>query len=477
MSDLKVAVGGIRVSAKARPASSAHAENAAGFHAWFVGIAFAVYSGGFLPALRNYLGEVALAPGSQDPPTTVAQSAVLLILLVGYALNWRRIVPTFRYGLPLFALLALIMVSATWSQFPENTLRRGLALTSCCLWGFYAIALVGLGRTLRVLGIVMMLIAAANIAVALALPQVGLDVAPYEGALRGVFAQKNQLGSIMGLGSIFFVYAIYARKRRLTSTLMIFLIAAETWVSKSATSEICVALMLLAPAVAMVGRQGPGRKAIVCYVLIVGLLCLGGLSFYAPDQVFDLIGKDETLTGRGPIWEAAWQAVRARPLLGYGYNGFWNANAALTQDIWKSVGWNAPNGHNGYLDTVLQLGFVGLGLVMFIVWRIAASAIREWASSDRPEAFCMVLFLAYYLIQNITETDILEADSYTALLSLFLVALGLWRAEHARLRAAAREASRPRPPRLSQPAEPRPGLRLASPKRGSPAARPQQSAE
>jgi hypothetical protein len=53
------------------------------------------------------------------------------------------------------------------------------------------------------------------------------------------------------------------------------------------------------------------------------------------------------------------------PMLGAGYRSFWTPEGAsyVYARIWAVIG----NGHNGYLDVWLELGFIGLGLflVMF----------------------------------------------------------------------------------------------------------------
>ena len=89
-------------------------------------------------------------------------------------------------------------------------------------------------------------------------------------------------------------------------------------------------------------------------------------------DVFALIGRDMSFTGRLPLWEMSLQAARVHPLLGYGYNGFWTDDSRAVQYIWAMITWKAPSAHNGYLDIVLQIGLIGLVVTGSISWTARA---------------------------------------------------------------------------------------------------------
>ena len=47
--------------------------------------------------------------------------------------------------------------------------------------------------------------------------------------------------------------------------------------------------------------------------------------------------------------------------LGYGYLAFWGLDSEPRYWLQKAVDWNAPSGHNGWLDLAISLGLVGGG--------------------------------------------------------------------------------------------------------------------
>ena len=99
------------------------------------------------------------------------------------------------------------------------------------------------------------------------------------------------------------------------------------------------------------------------------------------NYIFYLIGRDPTLTGRISIWQILSQYIARRPLIGYGYGAFWRGDDALLQRLWNTVGWETPHAHNGYIDTVLDIGLIGLILVLVlyvsIIWNVVKKARKK----------------------------------------------------------------------------------------------------
>ena len=75
--------------------------------------------------------------------------------------------------------------------------------------------------------------------------------------------------------------------------------------------------------------------------------------FLAELPIYDVsstLGREETLTGRTIIWAKLIPFVMQTPIFGNGFGGFW------TSSIRENI---ALSAHNGYLDTILNTGFVG----------------------------------------------------------------------------------------------------------------------
>ena len=99
--------------------------------------------------------------------------------------------------------------------------------------------------------------------------------------------------------------------------------------------------------------------------------------------------------------------IPERPVLGYGYWGFWNGASSESQAVERATGSPIMYSHNGYLEMLLNLGVVGLFLTMVF---LGAGMKRTyfWAERDRSTAAHWPLaFLFYFLLRNIGECSIL----------------------------------------------------------------------
>ena len=101
-----------------------------------------------------------------------------------------------------------------------------------------------------------------------------------------------------------------------------------------------------------------------------------------PGLVFQLLGRDATLTGRTDIWSALTDAIAARPWFGYGYGAFWGLESEPAYRVRLATEWLVPTAHNGWLETALSIGLVGLAALvvsygLFLV-RAARLAVSDW---------------------------------------------------------------------------------------------------
>jgi len=151
-------------------------------------------------------------------------------------------------------------------------------------------------------------------------------------------------------------------------------------------------------------------------VIVGGYIAMGVAS--NPGGITRLLGKDSTLTGRTQLWSLVWKLIRSHPWFGYGYGGFWLGLQGPSAPVWRAVGWQPPNAHNGFLDLLLDLGIIGLLLfvpVILTALRHAFTLARRGRTLDT--AFPLI-FLFFLLISNIigltqlgmNAPDVVSAD-------------------------------------------------------------------
>ncbi len=98
--------------------------------------------------------------------------------------------------------------------------------------------------------------------------------------------------------------------------------------------------------------------------LILGLFFFWYLLLGIYANAIQLLGKDPTLTDRTLLWHDLLQ-VEINPIFGAGFESFWLGDRFRE---FAASRWWAPNqAHNGYLETYLNLGLVGLFLLIAVL--------------------------------------------------------------------------------------------------------------
>ncbi len=405
----------------------------------YVGVVY--YEQGIIQALRVARGEDGLRPGGSDIVSTVTQLLVLVVLLAILAVRWRSYVPLLRHLLPYVAIVGLCLLSVLWSDNPQPTVRRGLSLLTCVLFGVYLTRTFELRGAIAIAGRCAVFLGVLSIMVFIAVPRIGRETAlGYERAMRGVFSQKNPMAECMLLGLTCYAFRMLdegVRRSHLACVLLLLLCIA---LGRSATS-LGIAMLVLLAAVFLAARGWPRLRLVIGFGAGWAVLAIAVLMIVAPQFIFELAGRDASLTGRGPLWQEVLHVIAERPLLGHGYAGFWNDDSREVQYLWLLVGWQAPDSHNGYLDVTVQIGLIGLALYMLLWGRVAWRGVAAYRWGGLRESRWVLLFMLVNYVLNLDEGPLPFPDEFTMLMPGALVTLGLWHeAHHAQLAAL---ASRP----------------------------------
>jgi exopolysaccharide production protein ExoQ len=317
------------------------------------------------------------------------------------------------------ALLCLWAVASTvWSIDPTLTLRRALALAGTTLAGLYIGMRLEPREQLRYVRACLGIGALASLVVGLA----GIGITG--GHWGGVFWIKNTLGRMMALGALCFALQAIAQKRhRKLSLVMLLLCCGLLFLSGSATAiVVCVLLLGFIPFYgALLSRRS--RRT---FIFAATLCCAGALAGVIVvlghvQGILGGLGRDQTLTGRLPLWGLVIGKIFARPIFGYGYSAFWTSSEG--DRIRGVIGWDAPHAHNGFLETTLGIGLIGsivLIIGMLKNLKLAIGAVREGRGIEESWP---LFFLIFTVLYNLTESSMLGVNS---ILWMLYVANSYW---------------------------------------------------
>jgi O-antigen ligase len=126
-----------------------------------------------------------------------------------------------------------------------------------------------------------------------------------------------------------------------------------------------------------------------------------------------------------------------RPILGYGYEAFWEGFKGASRGVLESTGWLVPMAHNGYLEVWLGIGLVGLVVFFYLFFRAMRMALSVLRHDRRTAAAWPVAYLLFFALHNLAESALLTRTTFEFL----QVSVALQQAQ-LRERASHREPAR-----------------------------------
>jgi O-antigen ligase len=352
----------------------------------------------------------------EGSPLDAAFFAILFVAAISVlAFRGPRIIALLNANFPILIYFAFCLLSVIWSAYASVAFKRWFKAIGDVVMVLIVVTddqpVAALRRLFSRLGFILMPLSLLFIKY---YPYLGRQYGAWNGEQVniGVTEDKNLLGVItfvLTLGTVWRVLellwgaeATQDRRRHLWA--QVTLLAMGIWLlilANSATSLLCFVLgagfMLATRRRYFRSHPGAVHAVVVLLILITGLiLVLGGGASAA-----QALGRNSTLTGRTDIW-AAVIPMASNPLIGAGFESFW-LNPRVHARLWDLFP-NLPlnEAHDGYIEVYLNLGWVGVCLIVLILAGAYSRAMRAF----RREPALGGLLLAYVLTAityNITE--------------------------------------------------------------------------
>ncbi|WP_446742687.1 O-antigen ligase family protein [Silvibacterium acidisoli] len=299
----------------------------------------------------------------------------------------------------LWTLPALALASTLWSQDRVKTASMAILATCLTAFSFYLVERFEPDELIELLNLVGMILTFSSYLIVALIPSAGIRFIDDSRAWQGIFVHKNYLGVSM---VFFLAISYYARPRTaITRALRVFYqlsMLGLVVMSQSRTSWIELALLFLylgfEHQYIQVGKNE--RALLLAAAAVIAVLTVSSLIYYA-STVSVALGKSGDLTGRTVIFQALLPEIWKRPLEGFGYQAFFlgmhgeSAHIVMTRGL-KDV----SNAENGVLQMWLELGLLGTGLMLFIIYRACRYAMASMAHrpSRSIRLACAMVFLA-----------------------------------------------------------------------------------
>ena len=324
-----------------------------------------------------------------DDGSPLDRNVFLGLILAGVAIlaqrriNWRAVV-TRNWWLFLFFLFAAI--SVLWADDPFLSFKRWVKGV-----GNVVMALIILTekRPYQALGFVLRRLAYVLLPLSVLFirfyPDLGRGYHMGMAMFTGVTFQKNSLGQLCMLLGVYFSWQLLFRRLMpvgsqppVPMNVSLIILPMLLWLlymSHSATAiagtigAVSFFLLVRLP----IFRRKPRR---IFAVAIVAGAAMGVLehSFGITNWFIEALGRQPDLTDRTAVWQTVLQ-MATNPLIGAGYESFWSGGRLA--EMWERTGSGILQAHNGYVDTYLNLGIIGVFLLVMTILSGLVSAERQ----------------------------------------------------------------------------------------------------
>jgi O-antigen ligase len=314
------------------------------------------------------------------------------------------------------AIVVLAGASLAWSIDPEFTVRRLIRLGAIVLVCLAFVRAWG-ARIQDVVRPMITAVLVASIGMVLLLPTFALERSPspeLAGAWHGLATQKNGLGSLAAIGTLFWLHAILAKETRWPAGAAGLGISLLCLIySRSSTSLLTTAAV--APLLILLIRAPQGARRYVPWIVgvcasglmlcsLAALRLIPGLGMLArPLGV--LTDKDPTFSGRTAIWHIVADHIALNPYLGSGFGAYWVGpiTGTASYEFVMRLFFYPTEAHNGYLDVVNELGMVGGLCLVGYLFVYLRHSIYVFGHARAQAALYLAVFFEQ-LVENVSES-------------------------------------------------------------------------
>lgn len=204
----------------------------------------------------------------------------------------------------------------------------------------------------------------------------------------GLFSWNSELGYVSGVAAVL-AFAYWRKEHRSWLLWLALLMFGITVYTDSATSVLAAVVGVAASLWA-----NPRLRGLILFAgSVVAVLSLTGGIAAMQGWVLGLVGRSADLTGRSNIWNIALNLSSEHPLIGYGIGG--------SPELTRYLGFDA-HAHNGYLQLLLELGWIGVGL-------FAASALALFIRASKLQDPALLGMLGIFLASNVANNFLMTA--------------------------------------------------------------------
>lgn len=377
-------------------------------------------------------GGVSMEEGSPlDRNVLITLALMGMTILTKRGFSWFNAI---KDNILVFLLLGFMLMSVLWSDMIFVSLKRWTRELIAIIMAFVvATEVQSIKALMSIFRRIIYILIPFSYTLIHYFPILGRQYGRWSGELMwvGVADQKNGLALLCLFTIIFLVWSFITRRQGQNNSIVCyqnymdgFILIMAIWLfmgpdhtlAYSATSTVTLTIVLtLFLCFHFMNKQNKMINANALFIIIAAIIIFGSATpFYgglAVGNVASIFSRDETLTGRTDIWAYLIPYATAYPLLGHGFGGFWT-------DVHRAA--TSSHAHNGYLDIILNIGFIGL--ILFSIYLLnCCRRAHKLLIHDFRQGSLWICILFMIIVHNIAESSATSFTGFFAATNLFML--------------------------------------------------------
>lgn len=365
----------------------------------------------------NYLQPDALAGIDKTAASAILQLAIYTFFIV---LSRSLFHDFFKSLLFIFkdpflgTLLVISVASPLWSETPLVAFRFSIVQFFVSLFAAQIARKSDWITLEKYLRLMCLIAAILSIFTILAIPSIGIGVEetpPFAVRWMGIFPFPIKLGTCMALSITLWIHHFIDQPKHRLIALGVLALSFLLLIRAISAQAFFTLIVLLGfmTLLNLIKKFSLKQTMVIAAVIIVLFIVIYLIITANLEAILGAFGKDATLTGRTEFWPQMLDALKKQPVLGYGVQGFWQPWRGKENPagyIIAARGFIPPNGHNGFLDLALEVGYTGLALFLLSLIFNFARAVAFWKRSQSNVSIFPLIIILYVIMSNISETQL-----------------------------------------------------------------------
>ncbi|MFC2168342.1 O-antigen ligase family protein [Acidobacteriota bacterium] len=375
-------------------------------------------------------GGEAGAGSSLDRTFLIILLIVALSILIRRKFDWSTAMKENPW---LIVLIVFMLLSITWSNIPFISFKRWTREFLAIIMAFVVLSEPSPRQAVEsILRRISYILIPFSIVLIKYFPFYGSSYGRWSGRQQwiGVTQQKNVLCHLCIIIAMFLIWSLFRRKQgrnplvwkyQTHVEIILLLITLRLMAGPrgeifySATSTYALSLGLLIYIGLYLLKKFKINLGVTVLITIVAIIIIFGISsvFIGGSNISGFAStanRNANLTGRTEVWSQLLPFAMQRPIIGSGFGGFWTPGARIFFQI--------SEGHSGYLDMLLGLGFAGIFLISLFLFSSCRKAQRK-LYQDFDWGVLWICYIIMVAVHNIAESSIDSLENFLIAIILF----------------------------------------------------------